>query len=281
VFVFYKHLFFYLNKRSLDLVQLFLNIVVLFYYNFDTIYKDVCFDTYMEIIMPTIYGYCRISTSRQNIERQVRNIKEKFPDALIVKETYSGRYLERPKFDKLLTELKKGDTVIFDSVSRMSRNAKEGSELYEKLFNENINLVFLKEVHINTEIYRKALQTKVPLTGMNVDLILEGINKYLMVLAREQIQLAFDQSEKEVQDLRLRTREGMKTASLNGKQIGIKKGTKLITKKSIKAKSIILKKSRTFNGNNTDVEVMKLAGIAKGTYYKYKKELINLEDNNG
>jgi len=231
--------------------------------------------------MPTIYGYCRISTSRQNIERQVRNIKEKFPDALIVKETYSGRYLERPKFDKLLTELKKGDTVIFDSVSRMSRNAKEGSELYEKLFNENINLVFLKEVHINTEIYRKALQTKVPLTGMNVDLILEGINKYLMVLAREQIQLAFDQSEKEVQDLRLRTREGMKTASLNGKQIGIKKGTKLITKKSIKAKSIILKKSRTFNGNNTDVEVMKLAGIAKGTYYKYKKELINLEDNNG
>jgi len=224
--------------------------------------------------MSTIYGYCRISTSRQNIERQVRNIKEKYPDALIVKETYSGRYIERPMFERLLGELKKGDTVIFDSVSRMSRNSKEGSELYEKLFKENISLVFLKEPHINTEIYRKALEAKVPLTGNNVDLILEGINKYLMVLAKEQIQLAFDQSEKEVQDLRQRTREGMKTASLNGKQIGIKKGTKLITKKSIKAKSIILKKSRTFNGNNTDEEVMKLAGIAKGTYYKYKHELI-------
>ena len=224
--------------------------------------------------MSTIYGYCRISTSRQNIERQVRNIKEKYPDALIVKETYSGRYIERPMFERLLGELKKGDTVIFDSVSRMSRNSKEGSELYEKLFKENISLVFLKEPHINTEIYRKALEAKVPLTGNNVDLILEGVNKYLMVLAKEQIQLAFDQSEKEVQDLRQRTREGMKTASLNGKQIGIKKGTKLITKKSIKAKSIILKKSRTFNGNNTDEEVMKLAGIAKGTYYKYKHELI-------
>ena len=227
--------------------------------------------------MPTIYGYCRISTPRQNIERQVRNIKEKYPDAVIVKEIYSGRYIERPMFERLLEELKKGDTVIFDSVSRMSRNAKEGSELYEKLFNENINLVFLKEPHINTEIYRKALETKVPLTGKNVDLILEGINKYLMVLAQEQIQLAFDQSEKEVDDLRQRTREGMKTASLNGKQIGIKKGTKLITKKSIRAKSIILKKSRTFNGNNTDEEVMKLAGIAKGTYYKYKRELLNDE----
>ncbi len=224
--------------------------------------------------MPTIYGYCRISTSRQNIDRQVRNIKEKYPDALIVKETYLGRYIERPMFERLLGELKKGDTVIFDSVSRMSRNAKDGSELYEKLFNENINLIFLKEAHINTEIYRKALEAKVPLTGMNVDLILEGINRYLMVLAKEQIQLAFDQSEKEVQDLRQRTREGMKTASLKGKQIGLQKGTKLITKKSIKAKSIILKKSRTFNGNNTDEEVMKLAGIAKGTYYKYKRELL-------
>jgi len=112
------------------------------------------------------------------------------------------------------------------------------------------------------------------LTGNNVDVILEGINKYLMVLAQEQITLAFNQSEKEVQDLRLRTREGMKTASLNGRQIGLKQGTKLITKKSIKAKEIILKKSRTFNGNNTDEEVMKLAGIAKGTYYKYKRELI-------
>jgi len=224
--------------------------------------------------MPTVYGYCRISTSRQNIERQVRNIKEKYPDALIVKETYSGRYIERPMFERLLGELKKGDTVIVDSVSRMSRNAKEGSELYEKLFKENINLVFLKEPHINTEIYRKTLETKVPLTGNNVDLILDGINKYLMVLAQEQIQLAFDQSEKEAQDLRQRTKEGMRTASLNGKQIGIKKGTKLVTKKSIKAKSIILKKSRTFNGNNTDEEVMKLAGIAKGTYYKYKRELL-------
>ena len=225
--------------------------------------------------MTTIYGYCRISTPRQNIERQVRNIKEKQPDAVIVKEVYSGRYIERPMFERLLNELKAGDTIIFDSVSRMSRNAKEGSELYEKLFSHNINLIFLKEPHINTAIYKKALETKVPLTGNNVDVILEGINKYLMVLAQEQIQLAFDQSEKEVQDLRQRTREGMKTASLNGKQIGLKQGTKLITKKSIKAKDIILRKSRSFNGFNTDGEVMKLAGIAKGTYYKYKRELLN------
>lgn len=36
------------------------------------------------------FGYCRISTKRQSIERQVRNIKEKYPDTVIVTEVYTG-----------------------------------------------------------------------------------------------------------------------------------------------------------------------------------------------
>ncbi len=63
------------------------------------------------------------------------------------------------------------------------------------------------------------------MTGTNVDFILEGVNKYLMSLAMEQIRLAFEQSEKEVQDLHQRTREGIETARLNGKQIGQKQGS--------------------------------------------------------
>ena len=47
-----------------------------------------------------------------------------------------------------------------------------------------------------------------------------GINQYLMALAKEQIRLAFDQAEKEVEDLHQRTREGIQTARLNGKQTG-------------------------------------------------------------
>ena len=63
------------------------------------------------------------------------------------------------------------------------------------------------------------------MTGTNVDFILEGVNKYLMSLAKEQIRLAFEQSEKEVQDLHQRTKEGIETARLNGKQIGQKQGS--------------------------------------------------------
>ena len=166
-----------------------------------------------------------------------------------------------------------GDTIIFDSVSRMSGNAEEGFAAYEELFNRGVNLVFLKEPHINTDTYKKALENNVQLTGSNVDYILEGVNRYLMELAKEQIRLAFEQSEKEVEDLHQRTREGIETARLNGKQIGRKKDAKITTKKSLAAKEIIRKHSRDFNGTLSDVEVMQLTGLSRNTYYKYKREL--------
>ena len=166
-----------------------------------------------------------------------------------------------------------GDTIVFDSVSRMSRNAQEGFEIYEELYSKGVDLVFLKEPHINTETYKTALENNIKLTGTNVDFILEGINKYLFSLAKEQIRLAFEQAEKEVKDLQQRTREGIETARRNGKQIGMQPGTKLTTKKSIAAKEIIQKHSKDFNGTLSDAEVMKLVGISRNSYYKYKREL--------
>ena len=220
-----------------------------------------------------VYGYCRISTKQQSIERQIRNIKACYADAVIVTEVYTGTRQDRPEWNKLYKRVKAGDSIVFDSVSRMSRNAEEGFNLYEELYNKNIELVFLKEPHINTSTYKKALQNNISLTGTNVDYILEGVNKYLMTLAKEQIRIAFEQSEKEVQDLHQRTKEGIETARLNGKQIGQKQGAKLITKKSIEAKKQIFKHCKDFDGSLSDIDCMKLTGLARNTYYKYKKEL--------
>lgn len=102
---------------------------------------------------------------------------------------------------------------------------------------------------------------------------MEGVNKYLMELAKEQIRLAFEQAQKEVDDLRQRTVEGMLTAKKNGKQIGQVKGAKLHIQKADKAKEIIMRCSKDFGGTSTDKEVMQLAGVSVMTYYKYKKEL--------
>ena len=219
------------------------------------------------------YGYCRISKPKQVIERQIRNIKAVYPDAVIIQEIFTRTRMDRKEGQRLMKIIKPGDWIIFDSVSRMSGNAEEGFAEYERLYNMGVILVFLKEPHINTETYKKALETNIQLTGSNVDFILEGVNKYLMALAKEQIKLAFEQSEKEVEDLHQRTKEGLVTAKLAGKQIGRKQGAEIVTKKSLEKKQIILKHSKEFNGSLSDADVMTLTGLARNTYYKYKREL--------
>lgn len=220
-----------------------------------------------------IYGYARTSTHKQSIERQIRNIKSQFPAAVILQEVYTRTTMERKEWIRLRSALQPGDTVVFDSVSRMSGNASEGFMAYEELFKSGVELVFLKEPHINTSVYKSALEASVPLTGTSVDLILNGVNSYLMELAKEQIRIAFEQSEKEVRDLHQRTKEGIETARLAGKQIGQQPGRKLNVKKAMAAKEIILRHAKDFGGSLSDAEVRKLAGIAPNTYYKYKREL--------
>lgn len=220
------------------------------------------------------YGYCRISRKTQNIERQVRNIKAVYPDAVIIKEIYTGtKYQGRKEFEKLIQHVMPEDMIIYDSVSRMSRNANEGFEIYQELYQRGVTLVFLKEPHINTDVYKQAIENSVALTGSNVDFILKGINRYLLELAKEQIYIAFEQAEKEVEDLRQRTREGIETARMNGKQIGQLKGNKYHTKKFEEAKEIIMKHNKSFGGTLTDEETWNLAKVSKKTFYKYKKEL--------
>lgn len=221
-----------------------------------------------------VYGYARISRPQQSIERQVRNIKSNYSNAIIVEEAYSGTTMSRPKWDNIMRQVQEGDTIVFDSVSRMARTADEGFEVWQKLFNMDVTLVFLKEPQVNTETYRKALNNAIPMTNTSVDIILKAINEYLLTLAKEQIRLAFEQAEKEVTDLHQRTREGIETARLNGKQIGQKKGAKLTTKKSLSAKEIIKKHSVTFGGSLKDEECWVLAGISRNSFYKYKKELL-------
>ena len=228
-----------------------------------------------------VYGYARISRKQQSIDRQVRNIKEAFPAAVIAQETFTGTKLGgRREFEKILKAVKPGDMIVFDSVSRMSRNADEGFALYQSLLQKGIDLVFLKEPHINTSVYREAAEKQIDTIRTGDDAtdelmaaITAGINKYMFRLAGRQIQLAFDQAQKEVDDLHQRTREGIETARLQGKQIGGVPGRKLHVKKAEAAKKMIQKHSRDFDGSLTDTEVIQLIKIARNTFYKYKAQL--------
>lgn len=222
-----------------------------------------------------IFGYARISKKQQNIERQVRNILAFDPNASIIKEAFSGTTQERPEWRKLMKRIKPDDTIIFDSVSRMSRDAEDGFEEYQTLYDAGVRLVFLKEPHINTDTYKNALTQRIEMTGNEIaDEYVKATNNVLMILAKQQIKLAFDQAQKEVQDLHDRTSEGIKTAKMNGKQIGRQKGASVTTKKSVEAKALIQRHCKDFGGSLNDKDVMQLiGGISRNTYYKYKREL--------
>lgn len=237
-----------------------------------------------------VYGYCRVSTMKQSLKRQVDAIKELYPDAILITDNTTGRNFDRLGWTKMMKALKPGETIVFDEVSRMSRDADEGFQIYQELFERGVNLVFIAEPHINTSVFREVAQA--PETG-DKDLdetLIKGLNEYLMRLAEKQIRIAFEKSQSEVDHNSRRTSKSLKEKQKRNeelkmqhpddyqnqpdfRQIGQPKGAKLTTKKSIKAKEVILKRSKDFNGDLSDIEVMKLTGIARGTYYKYKREL--------
>ena len=153
----------------------------------------------------TTYAYCRVSTQHQRITRQITNITELYPHATIIKEFYTGTRQERPNWTSLLKQVEAGDTIVFDSVSRLSRNAEEGFKDYKMLYERGVNLIFLNEPLINTSVFDATrdnlLNVNIETGNTAVDEFFKGniqlINNFIMALAEEQIKAAFEQSEKE------------------------------------------------------------------------------------
>ena len=207
--------------------------------------------------------------------------------------------MNRPEWNKLyktvLRESAGGEdvTIVFDEVSRMSRDAEEGFRLYQELYDRGIRLVFLKEPYIDTDTYRSATeQNAVSMTGTDVDIILDAINRYQMRLAEAQIKLAFEAAQKEVDYLHQRTSEGVRRAQRDGRRVGTQRGDRLTVKKAEPIKQLILRTIQKHPEGLTDKEVMALlavetveitlpggrkkqvsARLSRNTYYKYKAEL--------
>jgi DNA invertase Pin-like site-specific DNA recombinase len=91
-------------------------------------------------------GYCRVSTKGQldgnSIEEQTLSIRERYPTAEIVVESYSGAK-ERPIFNELLERLAFGDTLIVTKLDRFCRTAKEGLGYIDYLMGKDVKIHIL------------------------------------------------------------------------------------------------------------------------------------------
>ncbi|MDK2606113.1 recombinase family protein [Vibrio vulnificus] len=218
------------------------------------------------------YGYARVSTRKQNLDRQLHNLQQADVDTIYA-EKFTGTNSNRPEWLKLLSRVESGDIIVFDSVSRMSRDSNEGIKQYFDLLERGVTLEFIKEPHINTETFGDSLKATAAITTDDQDLdstILEGVRQYMVKLAKKQIIIAFDQSEKEASDIKQRVLEGL---ARSDKKAGRPKGCTPANKMSI-PEAQIRKHYKEYNGTLNKAELAKMLQVSRPTLnnFLYKME---------
>lgn len=198
-----------------------------------------------------IYGYARVSSKEQTLERQLKILKEKGVDmANIFKEFASGKsFKNRIEYERLLEKCKVGDTIYFASLDRFSRNIVETTKQLETLENRGIKAVF----------------------------IAEGISTEMQGVAKLIISIFSWVAEQERELIKERQRQGYNALAKDnkGRMISSKTG-KPVGRKEISLDSRQLKLLEDYKSgkiNITKVELAKLLGISRSVLYK--KILVN------
>lgn len=177
-----------------------------------------------------IFGYARVSTQEQNLDRQIDLLQNQGCDE-ILKEKMSGTIENRPELNKLLDKIRSGDTVVVESFSRLGRSTKNLIEIVDFLKSKSVDLISLKE-NFDTS----TAQGRLMLTVFQ----------------------AFSQFERDL--IAERTREGLTAARSRGRTGGRKPlNTKVIDK------AMRMYHAKTFSIE----EIIKTCNISKSTLYRY------------
>jgi DNA invertase Pin-like site-specific DNA recombinase len=180
-----------------------------------------------------IFGYCRVSTESQNLDRQIDAL-QKYGVDHIYNEKMTGTKKDRPELTKMLDRMTEGDTVVIESLSRLGRSTKDLIELTELFQSKGVNLVSLKEsIDTNTS------------TGKLLFTLMSAIAQF------------------ERDTIADRTREGLKAARARGRTGGRPK----INSESVR-KAVKLYGTRQYSIK----EIEDMTGIKKDTLYRSLKD---------
>lgn len=148
-----------------------------------------------------IYGYVRVSSSDQNEDRQVIEMKElNIPEEYIFVDKQSGKDFNRPQYIKLLETLKKGDLLYVKSIDRLGRNYKEILEQWQMLTKEmEVDVVVIDMPLLDTRTAKDLLGTFI------ADLVLQVLSFV---------------AQNERENIKKRQEEGIRAAKLRGVKFG-------------------------------------------------------------
>lgn len=125
-----------------------------------------------------IYGYCRVSSKGQldnnSFEQQETEILNKYENAVIIKEQFTGTTTDRPKFNELIESVQENDILVVSKLDRLARNTVEGIEIVEKLFKKGVSVHVLNVGLLeNTTMGRFFLTTLLAVAEMERNMIIE------------------------------------------------------------------------------------------------------------
>ena len=195
-----------------------------------------------------IYGYVRCSTNetKQNIDRQIRDIKSLVNEKIdiIFSEYESGTKVDRKELNKLLSIIKVGDTIVCTEVSRISRSTKQLCEIVELAKEKKLKLICGGFIIDCTK---------------ELDAMTEGMLKMMGVFAEIERNMISD-----------RVKSGMENAKAKGKKIG----RATTTKAEIEEDKKFMKFYKEYQRGKMNVtDLANICEMSRTTVYKYIKIL--------
>lgn len=190
-------------------------------------------------------GYVRVSTVDQNEARQIEAMKTDGVEKIYM-DKKSGKDFNRPEYQKMISELHKGDVLVIHSIDRLGRNYEEIIDEWRKITKEIGADIIVQDMPLLNTCQSRDL------TGTLISDIVLQLLSYV--------------AQRERENIRQRQREGIEIAKAHGKYKGR-------AKKEIDKELFENTKNRWQSGEITKVQFAKIMGISRGTLYKL------LEDN--
>ena len=192
-----------------------------------------------------IYGYSRVSTKEQNLDRQLVELRKYVDDRFIFQDKVSGKDFNRPEYQLMRKVAQKGDVIYVKSLDRLGRNKSEVKQELEYYKNEGVRIKILD----------------IPTSMMDIP---EGQEWLMDMINNLLIEVLATMAEQERLNIRQRQAEGIAIAKKEGKY----KGRKEIDFPENWAEVYDQWKSRKIKGN----EAMEKLGLKRNTFYRLIKK---------